>query len=113
MSIKIYHNPRCSKSRQALGIIRDQSIEPDIIEYLKTPLNIDDLRKLIDALNLTPKDVIRKCEQVYKDLNLKTASDDTLVKAIAENPILLERPIVHTNKGARIGRPPENIKEIL
>ena len=116
MSVKIFHNPRCSKSRAALQIIRDKGIEPEIIEYLKTPPVFAELSNLIDQLELeSPLNLMRKGESAFKDLNLSASADnkDSLISAMTEHPILIERPIVVSKKGARIGRPPEIINEIL
>ena len=116
MSVKIYHNPRCSKSRQTLEIIRAAGIEPQIIEYLKTPPTGADIANMIDELGLEdPREMMRRQEEPYKTLNLAAPGKDgeALVAAMAENPILIERPVVITAKGARICRPPERVKEIL
>lgn len=113
--VTIYHNPRCSKSRQTLQLLKDNNIEPTIIEYLKTPPSRDELKKIAKALKLPPQDFIRTKETIYKQLNLATQTDnpDTLFNAIAEHPILLERPIVIVGNKARLARPPENILDIL
>ncbi len=115
MTYKIYHNPRCSKSRQALQILQDAGHTPEIVEYLKTPLDMTELHAIIQQLGLTPREIMRTKEAVYQDKSLDSPhlSDEQLIEAIHDNPILLERPIVITPKGARIGRPPEAINEIL
>ena len=116
MSIKIYHNPRCSKSRQTLEIIREAGAEPEIVEYLKDPLSIEEIKAILKTMAVNdPREIMRPKETIYKELGLdnENSSKDVLVRAIAENPILLERPIVITDKGACLGRPPENVKEIL
>ena len=112
-TVKIYHNPRCSKSRQALELIRTRGVEPEIIEYLKTPPSKDDIKKLAKTLDLAPIDMMRKGEDVFKDLSLGSADDDRLFAAMAEHPVLIERPIVMTGKGAKICRPPELVEELL
>lgn len=115
MSITIYHNPRCSKSRETLQIIRDSGIEPVIIDYLKNPPTLKQIDKLYDCLKCpTPVAMVRTKEFEFKasKLSLKSSKADIL-QAIAMNPILLERPIVVTPKGARICRPPALVKEIL
>ena len=111
--IIIYHNPKCSKSRQTLQLIQEKNIEPEIVEYLKTPLRFEQLKSLLILLNLNPADIVRKKEKKFSELKLKNATGENLLKAIAENPVLMERPIVIANKKAVIGRPPENVLEII
>ena len=115
MSIIMYHNPRCSKSRQTLTLLNDRDIEPEIIEYLKTPPDAHQLKKILQLLGLSPRDLMRTKEVEYKENNLdsKTLSDDQLIAALIKNPVLIERPIVLANGKAAIGRPPENVLEIL
>lgn len=115
MSIIMYHNPRCSKSRQTLTLLNDRGIEPEIIEYLKTPPDAHQLKKILQLLGLSPRDLMRTKEVEYKENNLdsKTLSDDQLIAALIKNPVLIERPIVLANGKAAIGRPPENVLEIL
>ena len=111
----IYHNPRCSKSRQTLAMLNERGIEPDIVEYLKSPLSMDDLQSLQQKLGVPALAMIRSKEQAFEDLGLNAASQshDALLKAIAVQPILLERPIVVRGNQAVIGRPPENVMELL
>lgn len=115
MSVKIYHNPRCSKSRRALELIRKKGIEPEIIEYLKDAPGESEIKTLLKKLNLKPRDIMRKGEDIYKKLKLdnEKLTDTRLIAAMAKNPILIERPIVVSKKGAVLGRPPENVKKIL
>ena len=115
MDIKIYHNPRCSKSRQTLELINDRGIQPTIIEYLNTPPDKSELKNILALLNLKPRDLMRHKEQVYREMNLDdpNLSDEALIDAMIQNPILIERPIVITNGKAALGRPPETILEIL
>mgnify|MGYP003301183924 CR=1 FL=1 len=113
MAIQMYHNPRCSKSRATLAILAEQGIEPEIIEYLNDPPNETTLKKIQAALNCAVADMVRKKEAPYSANGLESASDDGLIKAIAKFPILLERPIVINGNRAAIGRPPENVLEIL
>lgn len=115
MDIKIYHNPRCSKSRQTLELINDRGIQPTIIEYLNTPPDKFELKNILALLNLKPRDLMRHKEQVYREMNLDdpNLSDEALIDAMIQNPILIERPIVITNGKAALGRPPETILEIL
>ncbi len=114
-NIIIYHNPRCSKSRQALQILHDKQIEPTIIEYLKTPLSPKDIAELLKMLAMKPQDLMRKNEDIYKAMNLKNEdlTDKELIQIMSEHPILIERPIVVINKKAFIARPPEKLLELL
>ena len=115
MSVTIFHNPRCSKSRQTLSLIQEKNIDINIIEYLKTPPDISQLKLILKKLGYEPRQLMRKSEQLYKDLDLgnenKTTED--LVIAMAQNPILIERPIVLSGEKAAIGRPPESVLNIL
>lgn len=115
MSIKIYHNPRCSKSRQTLQILEDKGVQVDIIEYLKQAPSKTELVDVLSLLGLSPRQLMRKGESIYKELNLadESLSDDTLLAAMLENPILIERPIVIANGKAAIGRPPESVLDII
>ena len=115
MSVKIYHNPRCSKSRQTLALLQDKGIEPVIVEYLKNSPNADEIANILNKMNAQPRDIMRTREQVYKDLGLadESISNEQLIKAMVDNPILIERPIVITDKGACVCRPPESVKIIL
>lgn len=112
--IKIYHNPLCSKSRQTLALLEEQGHDAEIILYLKDAPNKGQIAALKTKLVLNSyRDMMRKGESVYKELNLKTADEAALLDAMAKHPILIERPIVETDKAARIGRPPEQVLEIL
>lgn len=115
MMVTIYHNPRCSKSRQTLQLLQDNNVSPKVVEYLKTPLNKSQLTELISKLGISVRDIIRKSEQDYKDCALSNSdlSDDALLNAIVEAPKLMQRPIVVNGNKAAIGRPPENVLEIL
>jgi arsenate reductase len=113
MRVTIYHNPRCSNSRRCLEIIRDEGFEPTIVEYLKYPLDVTALEKLIAKMRVPVRDVVRTKEPIYAELALAKASDTQILKAVAVHPILLNRPIVVTEKGARLCRPPELVHEIL
>lgn len=112
---KIYHNPRCSKSRQTLQLLEEQGVELDVIQYLKDAPSKEELSSVLSLLSLAPRELMRKGEKTYKELNLADTdlSDDQLVAAMIENPILIERPIVIANGKAAIGRPPESVLEIL
>ena len=109
----IYHNPRCSKSRETLNIILENDIKPVIHLYLDNPLSIEEIKYILKLLNTSPEKIIRKNEEVYKTLNLKSANEATLIKTIHENPILLERPIVISKNQAILGRPPENVRQLI
>ncbi len=115
MSVTIYHNPRCSKSRQTLDLIRKQGIEPEIVEYLETPPSAKKMAQLLSMLNMEPRQIMRKNEAIYKELGLKDAdlNKTELIKILVENPKLIERPIVVNGGKAALGRPPENVLEIL
>tara|TARA_B100000242_G_scaffold166240_1_gene118773 strand:+ start:1465 stop:1812 length:348 start_codon:yes stop_codon:yes gene_type:complete len=115
MKVKIYHNPRCSKSRQTLEILNRKNLDIDIVEYLKSPLDINEISNLLKKLGYTARDLLRKGEDVYKNENLSDESltEDFLIDMMLKNPILIERPIVVSNGKAVIGRPPEKVLEIL
>tara|TARA_R110002072_G_scaffold19040_23_gene70609 strand:- start:599 stop:964 length:366 start_codon:yes stop_codon:yes gene_type:complete len=114
-SLTIYHNPRCSKSRQTLQLLRDRGLEPTIVEYLKTAPDAATLARLLAMLGVPARDLLRKGEALYKELNLADdrLSQDALIAAMVANPILIERPIVVANGKAALGRPPEKVLEIL
>lgn len=114
MYVTIYHNPHCSNSRKALEIIRAHGIEPHIVEYLKTPLPPNELGHLIkDQMKAHVKDVIRTKEPVYDEMELEGRDDDCLLAAMSAHPILMNRPIVVTPKGAMLCRPGERVEDIL
>lgn len=109
----IYHNPRCSTSRKTLDLLRDNGIEPTVIQYLKTPPSRAELVKMIKDAGIDVRTAVRKRESLYADLGLADASDDELLDAMAEHPILIERPFVVTPKGTRLARPIDAVREIL
>lgn len=115
MSIVIYHNPRCSKSRQTLELLRGKGIEPTIIEYLKNPPTIEQLDAILQHLGLEPRALMRKTEAVYREAGLDDPALDraALIAAMAAHPVLIERPIVLAHGKAVIGRPPENVLTLL
>jgi arsenate reductase len=115
MTVLIYHNPRCSKSRQTLELLRSQNIEPTIIEYLKTPPTAEVLDHILHQLGQEPRDIIRKTEPAYREAGLDDPGIDraSLIQAMVTHPTLIERPIVIANGKAAIGRPPENVLAIL
>ena len=109
----IYHNPRCSTSRNTLKILQEAGLEPTVVKYLETPPSRDGLRKLLDDAGLKPSEAIRRKEALFAELNLADASEDELIDAMVENPILIERPIVVTDKGTVLARPVDKVREIL
>ncbi len=109
----IYHNPRCSTSRKTLDLLRDNGIEPTVIQYLKTPPSRARLVEMINDAGIEVRAAVRKRESLYDELNLADASDDELLDAMAEHPILIERPFVVTAKGTRLARPIDAVREIL
>ena len=115
MTPRIYHNPRCSKSRATLELLRGRGLEPEIVEYLKTPLGPDALRGLLEKLALEPRDIVRTNESEFAEsgVDLETADASAILALIAEHPRLLQRPIVETDREARIGRPPERVLELF
>ena len=114
MSVEIWHNPRCSKSRQTLALIEDQGIAPKVRLYLKDTPSRAELRDVIDALGIPAFELIRHGEQAYREANLsKDDPDDKLIAAMVQFPILIERPVVRVRDTAVLGRPPENVLDIL
>ena len=115
MDVTIYHNPACSKSRETLALLRARGIEPTVIEYLKTPPSFEEIDSLLTKLGKEPRDVIRKSEDEYKALGLSDPSltREELIRAMAESPRLIERPIVVAGERAALGRPPENVWTLL
>ncbi len=113
--VTLYHNPRCSKSRDALSLLRDNGVEPDVVLYLETPPNAKALKALLATLGISARDLLRKNEDVYKELNLgdEKLSEAALIKAMVENPKLIERPIAINGDKAVVGRPPENVLTII
>ncbi len=114
-TVTIFHNPRCSKSRQTLELLDEKGIKPNIVEYIKTPPNSDELESILKKLGMEPRELMRKGEAIYKELNLdnKDLSRDQLIQAMLENPKLIERPIVIANGKAAIGRPPKTVLLVL
>jgi arsenate reductase (glutaredoxin) len=115
MAVVIYHNPRCTKSRETLSLLEGRGIQPRIIEYLKTPPSAADLKALLAKLRLKPRELMRKKEAAYAELGLDDPklTDDALIKAMVANPILIERPIVVNGSKAALGRPAEAALAIL
>lgn len=111
---QIYHNPRCSKSREALALLEQHGIAPDVVLYLEQAPSEDEIRNLLSLLGFSdPRQLMRTSEALYKELGLAEVSDDALIRAMHQHPKLIERPIVIRNGQARIGRPPERVLEIL
>jgi len=115
MSVTIYHNPRCSKSRQTLEILNAQNVDVEIIEYLKTSPDAKTLKQILAYLNIPARELLRKGESAYKEAGLDdtSLSEDDVIAAMVEHPILIERPVVINNGKAVIGRPPESVLDIL
>ncbi len=114
MPVTIYHNPRCSKSRQALAILTDGGANPEVVEYLNAPLDAARLAELRDKMGLQTRAMMRTGEAIYKELNLKQETNEAkLVQAMAEHPILMERPVVVSGAKALIARPPELAEQFL
>jgi len=115
MDVTIYHNPRCSKSRQTLELLKNNNVEPNIIEYLKTPPDKDTLKHILGLLGIKPVELLRKKEAAYKEAGLDrdNVSDDEIIAAMIKYPVLIERPIVLANGKAIIGRPPENVLTVI
>ena len=114
-SIVIYHNPRCSKSRAALALLRDRGVEPEVVEYLETPLDADTVRGLLGALGMSARDLLRSSEAPYRELGLSDSSlaEDDLIAAVAAHPILMQRPVVRRGARAVVGRPLERVADLL
>lgn len=115
MAVVIYHNPRCMKSRETMKLLQDKGVKPQVIEYLKTPPSAAELKELLSKLGIAPRQLLRKGEAPYKDLKLADAniSDSAIIKAMVDNPVLIERPIVVNGKKAVLGRPPVSVLKIL
>jgi len=115
LNVQILHNPRCSKSRATLKLLQESGVEPEVIEYLQAPPDTDQLASILAKLGLGPRELIRKGQSEYKAMGLDDMglSDEQLIAAMLEAPILIERPIVLANGKAAIGRPPESVLNIL
>ena len=115
MSVIIYHNPKCSKSRQTLALLEKYGVTPTIIEYLKTPPPAKKLKEILTQLGMVPRDLMRKKEAIYSEYELDNPalSNDDLIGFMIKHPVLIERPIVLANGKAALGRPPEQVLEIL
>lgn len=115
MTVRIYHNPRCSKSRATLALLEERGIEPDIVRYLDSPPSAEELRQVLDLLGRSPRELMRKGEAEYRELGLadEGLDDDALIAAMVAHPKLIERPVVLANGKAAVGRPPESVLDIL
>ena len=113
--VTIFHNPRCSKSRATLALLGERGIEPRVVEYLKTPPSVEELRGLLAKLDIGPRELLRTGESAYGELGLDdpSLSEDELIAAIAANPILMQRPVVVCEGRAAIGRPPDQVLAII
>jgi arsenate reductase len=112
-SAVIYHNPKCTTSRKTLELLRENGFEPEVVQYLKTPPSRDELVRMIHQAGIDVRAAVRKRESLYAELGLADATDDQLLDAMAEHPILIERPFVVTPKGIRLARPIDAVREIL
>ncbi|MBX6368162.1 MAG: arsenate reductase (glutaredoxin) [Rhodospirillales bacterium] len=113
MTVTIYHNPRCSKSRQALELLRGRGVEPRIVEYLKTPPDAAELTRLLKLMGKRPRDILRRKEAAEAGIDPDALSDEALVAAMVKHPVTIERPIVVSGKKAALGRPPEAVLSVL
>lgn len=111
--MKIYHNPRCSKSRETLALIESEGVKADVIEYLKTPPTLAELKDILKKLKMRPKDILRIKDEGFEDLDLDLDDDQAVLKALHEHPRFMERPIVVTASSAVIGRPPANVRSLF
>ena len=110
----IFHNPKCTKSRATLALLQEHGVEPQVVEYLKTPPSAAELKKIVAKLGIKPEQLVRKGEDVFKaNYAGKTLTDAQWLEALAKHPILIERPIVVSGERAAIGRPPENVNALL
>ena len=113
MTVTIYHNPRCSKSRQALELLRAKGVEPKIVEYLKTPPDAAELGRILKLMGKSPRDIVRKKEAAEAGIDPATMSDDALLQAMVRHPAVIERPIVVKGAKAALGRPPEAVLRVI
>ena len=113
MSVTIYHNPRCSKSRQTLALLQENGVQPTVVEYLQTPPAVDELKRILGLLGLAARDIVRTKEAGEEGIDPAALDEAALVRAIHAHPRIMQRPIVVTGEGAAVGRPPENVLEIL
>jgi len=112
MSVTLYHDPRCSKSRQTLALLQENGVDPSVVEYLGDPPSATELKKILDMLGMAPAELLRQKDAKEAGIDAAMNADD-LIAAMVANPIVIERPIVVANGKAKIGRPPEGVLEIL
>lgn len=113
-NVTIWHNPRCGKSRDSFKLLEEKGVEAEVVKYLDTPPTVDELKELLGMLGMAPRELMRTKEAIYKELDLKNESDDEkLIEAMVANPKLIERPIVIKDGKAVVGRPIENVIELL
>lgn len=114
-TVTMWHNPRCSTSRATLSLLDQHGLQPELVEYLKTPPGADEIKAVLKKLHLKPREFIRRKEPLYKELGLdkESVTDDQLVAAMAANPMLIERPVVFYGARAALGRPPENVLDLF
>ena len=114
MTLRLFHNPRCSKSRQTLALLEERGHAPEIVEYLKTPPSAEEITGILQKLGIEARALMRTKEAAYKELGLAKVEDEkALIAAMADNPVLIERPVVIKGSKAALGRPPEQVLEIL
>jgi arsenate reductase (glutaredoxin) len=113
MPVTMYHNPRCTTSRRTLALLRERGVEPEIIEYLKTPPSAVELKKILGQLKIPGSKLLRKKEAAAAGIDPKTLSEDQLIAAMVKNPIVIERPIVISGSKAALGRPPEAVLSVI
>jgi arsenate reductase len=113
MAVTIYHNPRCNTSRKTLALLREKGVEPEIVEYLKTPYTAEQLKRLLRQLGMPAKKLLRRKEAAAAGIDPERLSEDELIAAIVKNPIVVERPIVVSGQKAALGRPPEAVLKVL
>ena len=113
MAVRIYHNPRCNTSRKTLALLREKGVEPEIVEYLKTPYTAAQLKTLLGQLNMPAKAVLRKKEAAEAGIDPNKMNEEQLIAAMAKHPIVVERPIVVSGGKAALGRPPEKVLQVL
>jgi len=113
MAVEIWHNSRCSKSRNAFNYLKEKNIDFKVKEYLKEPITKEELEEVLEKLGMKPSELVRKKEAIYKELGLKDASEDELLEAMVQNPKLIERPIIINKDKAVVARPLENIEKVL
>ncbi|WP_315770861.1 arsenate reductase (glutaredoxin) [Rhodococcoides kroppenstedtii] len=113
MTVTVYHNPRCSTSRTVLATVRESGVEPTVVKYLETPPDEATLRRLIDDAGLTPRTAVRTREKLHAELGLADADDETVLRAMLEHPILIERPFVVSDTGTVLARPAATVSTVL